>query len=74
MSNGNWEIEPEIGHMISRVAQEHPNEAREATKDSAKLKKFFEKYNESEVVDILVKHPNKQEKVRKLVIEAVNKP
>ena len=73
MSNGNWEIEPEIGQVIGRVAQEHPDEAHEATKDPAKLKGFFKKYNKGAVVDILDKHPNTQEKVRNLVIEAVKK-
>jgi len=67
LSNGNWEIDPEIGQMISRVVQEHPNEAREAAKDPAELKKFFKKYNEDKVLDLLDEHPNIQEQVKRIV-------
>lgn len=73
MSNGDWEIEPILGQRISRVVEEHPDEARKAAQDNVKLKKFFKKYNEDEILEALSKSPDASEIIREFILRSPNR-
>jgi len=73
MSNPDWEIQPEIGQIISQVSQEHPIEAREAVNDIATLKNFFNKYGAFDALVLLENSPHLQDIIKRLVLEVANR-
>jgi hypothetical protein len=65
MSNGDWDIPPELGKRLSKVVRNNKPEAIQAAESLSKFCSFLKGKNEDEISRELSKHPEHWEEVRR---------